>query len=144
MTVNATAPEFTLIFLVVYGSGLVLAAYFAQQFLSQNAYDQVLSQARFLMETATATRTDTNEQIKPIIQQAGISSMTFLPQTIPSYSAVTTIGFLRKKYPDYNYREASMNPTNPRDRALDWEADIILAFRNYADRSESTNVPRHR
>ena len=133
-------PKFTLIFLLVYGSGLALAAYFAQQFLAQNAHDQVLAQARFLMEAATATRKYTNEQIKPIIQQAGISSMTFLPQSIPSYSAVTNIGFMRKSYPDYTYREASMNPTNPRDRALDWEADVILAFRNYADRTESTNI----
>ena len=33
-----------------------------------------------------------------------------------------------------------MNPTNPRDRALDWEADVILTFRNFNDRKESTNI----
>jgi HAMP domain-containing protein len=133
-------PKFTLIFLLVYGSGLALAAYFASQFLTENAHDQVLGQARLMMESATATRTYTNEQVKPVIQQAAISSMTFIPQTIPSYSAVTNFGYLRKKYPDYTYREASMNPTNPRDRALDWEGDIILTFRNYNERTEATSV----
>lgn len=133
-------PKFTLIFLLVYGSGLALAAYFAQIFLAENAHEQVLAQARFMMESAIATRTYTNEQVKPVIQASAMNSMTFIPQTIPSYSAVTNIGYLRKKYPDYTYREASMNPTNPRDRALDWEADIILSFRNYADRTEATSV----
>jgi hypothetical protein len=29
------------------------------------------------------------------------------------------------------YKEAALNPTNPRDRAVDWEADIINTFRNH-------------
>ena len=133
-------PKFTLIFLLVYGSGLALAAYFAQQFLTENAHEQVLAQARFMMEAATATRKYTNEQVKPVIQQSGMSSMTFIPQTVPSYSAITNIGYLRKSYPDYTYREPSMNPTNPRDRAVEWESDIILNFRNYSDKKEATNI----
>jgi len=39
---------------------------------------------------------------------------------------------LRKKYPEYSYKEAMLNPTNPRDRALDWEADLVNQFRNRA------------
>ena len=133
-------PKFTLIFLLVYGSGLALAAYFAKQFLDESAHQQVLTQARFLMEAASATRRYTNEEIKPILEQASISSMTFLPQTIPSYSAITNIGYLRKSYPDYIYREAALNPTNPRDRALEWETDIILNFRNYAEKKEASSI----
>jgi protein-histidine pros-kinase len=36
---------------------------------------------------------------------------------------------LQKEYPDYSYKEATLNPTNPSDRASDWEADIINIFR---------------
>src|SRR5258708_39949722 len=36
---------------------------------------------------------------------------------------------LRKKYPDYAYKEAALNPTNPRDRAVGWEADVVNQFR---------------
>jgi protein-histidine pros-kinase len=43
---------------------------------------------------------------------------------------------LRKKYPDYAYKEATLNPTNPRDRATDWEADVINNFRNNPDQKE--------
>ncbi|HVV45641.1 MAG TPA: DUF3365 domain-containing protein, partial [Bryobacteraceae bacterium] len=42
----------------------------------------------------------------------------------------------RAAYPDYAYKEAALNPTNPRDRAVDWEADIINNFRNQAGRKE--------
>jgi len=38
---------------------------------------------------------------------------------------------LRGSYPDYAYKEAVLNPTNLRDRAVDWEADIINWFRNH-------------
>jgi len=34
------------------------------------------------------------------------------------------------RFPDYAYKEASLNPTNPADHATDWEADIINTFRN--------------
>src|SRR5580698_7814205 len=89
-------PKFSLIFLLVYGSGLALAAYFSQQFLAENAHDQVLGQARLMMESASATRKYTTEQVKPVIQQSSVSSMAFIPQTVPSFSAITAFGFLRK------------------------------------------------
>ena len=37
---------------------------------------------------------------------------------------------MHKDYPDYAYKEATLNPTNPRDRATDWEADVVNTFRN--------------
>jgi hypothetical protein len=55
---------------------------------------------------------------------------TFLPQTVPAYAATQAFDFLRVKHPEYGYKEATLNPTNPRDRAADWESDIISAFRN--------------
>ncbi|HZX40831.1 MAG TPA: DUF3365 domain-containing protein, partial [Myxococcaceae bacterium] len=34
------------------------------------------------------------------------------------------------------YKEATLNPTNPRDRAVEWEADIVQQFRNDGNRTE--------
>jgi protein-histidine pros-kinase len=36
---------------------------------------------------------------------------------------------MREKFPDFAYKEATLNPTNLRDRATDWEADVIERFR---------------
>jgi hypothetical protein len=62
----------------------------------------------------------------------------FLPQTVPAYAATETLAQLRKKYPNYDYKEATLNPTNPRDRAADWEADLVNSFRNRPDSKEIT------
>jgi protein-histidine pros-kinase len=73
-------------------------------------------------------RSYTNSQIKPLLKTQMIYS--FLPQSVPAYSATEVLNELRKKYPNYIYKEALLNPTNPRDRAVDWETDIVNQFRN--------------
>ena len=68
----------------------------------------------------------------------------FLPQSVPSYSAVEVLATLQKKHPDFAYKEATLNPTNPRDRAVDWEVDIVNQFRSNADddRESSASATR--
>jgi hypothetical protein len=36
---------------------------------------------------------------------------------------------LREKFPDLFYKEATLNPTNPRNRSTDWETDVVNQFR---------------
>jgi protein-histidine pros-kinase len=86
------------------------------------------------METALATRAYTAGQVQPLL--ATQMKYTFLPQSVPSYSAHEVLNGLRKKFPEYAYKEATLNPTNPRDRAVDWEADIVNQFRATPDRAE--------
>ena len=82
------------------------------------------------MQTALATRGYTNKQIKPLL--APRLAEEFLPQSVPAYSATEIFNTLRETNPEYTYKEATLNPTNPRDRTVDWEADVVNAFR--ADR----------
>ncbi len=60
----------------------------------------------------------------------------FLPQTVPAYSAHQYVAQLQKEYPEYSYREATLNPTNPADRATEWEADVVAWFRNHEEEKE--------
>jgi alanine-synthesizing transaminase len=60
----------------------------------------------------------------------------FLPQSVPSYSATEVLATLQKSYPEYLYKEATLNPTNPRDRAVGWEVDVVNQFRASADLKE--------
>jgi protein-histidine pros-kinase len=48
---------------------------------------------------------------------------------VPAFAATEIMTLLRKKYPDYAYKEAALNPTNPRNRAVEWETDIVNSFR---------------
>jgi protein-histidine pros-kinase len=54
----------------------------------------------------------------------------FLPQSVPAFGATEIMHLLQKKYSDYAYKEATLNPTNPRNRAVEWETDIVNAFRS--------------
>jgi len=128
--------KFTLVFLVVFGAGLGLAGWASRQFLQQNAEEQVQQQARLMMENMLSARAYTTKQIKPLLVAVQVRDRSFLPQTVPAYAATESFNYLRAAYPDYTYKEATLNPTNLRDRAVDWETDIITVFRNDAKRKE--------
>jgi protein-histidine pros-kinase len=102
--------------------------------LQANAREEVLQHARIMMEAALATRTYTAAQVKPLLDTQ--MQYKFLPQTVPAYAATEQFNELRKKHPDYNYKEATLNPTNPRDRAADWEADVVNVFRSTSTTTE--------
>jgi protein-histidine pros-kinase len=102
--------------------------------LQRNAKDEVLRNAGLMMEAALAVRGYTVKQVKPHLESQ--LAETFLPQTVPAYAATETFNALRVKYPDFTYKEATLNPTNPRDRAVEWEADVVNVFRNSSEEKE--------
>jgi HAMP domain-containing protein len=122
--------KFNLIFIVVFGAGLGLATWLAHDFLHQNAEYEIGERARLMMQTTLATREYTTTQIKPLLIRRERTSDQFLPQTVPAFAATEVFRSLQRHNPDYSYKEAALNPTNLRDRAADWEADIINQFRN--------------
>jgi len=87
-----------------------------------------------MMESALAVRNYTATEIKPLLETQ--VKYNFLPQMVSSYSANPYFRTLQKKFPEYAYKEATLNPTNPSDRAGDWEADIVNEFRRSTNRSE--------
>jgi protein-histidine pros-kinase len=127
--------KFNLIFIVLFGAGLAIAGRLAYGYLNDNARAQVLQQAELMMESAGSTRQYTSSEVKPLLQRLP-SQNVFLPQTVPAYAATVSFNFLRRKYPEYTYKEAALNPTNLRDRAVEWEADIINYFRNHSGATE--------
>jgi HAMP domain-containing protein len=128
--------KFNLVLILVFGSGMTIAGYISQGFLQSSAQSEVLQQARLMMSAAGAMRTYTTKQLDPILRLQQTRTRTFLAQTVPAYGATEVFNYLREAYPAYTYKEATLNPTNPRDRALDWEADVIQSFRNQAGRTE--------
>jgi HAMP domain-containing protein len=126
--------KFNLVFLLVFLAGLAASAYVSRELLKQNAQQEILEHARLTMEKAMAVRSYTIEQVAPLLQTQMV--YTFLPQSIPAYSATEVLQKLFKAFPEYSYKEATLNPTNPRDRAVDWEADIVNRFRSQADQKE--------
>ncbi len=96
--------------------------------LRANAKREVLREASVMMDSALATRAYTEDEIRPLLE-AQLRSQ-FLPQSVPSYGATQDFLKLHDVHPEYAYKEAALNPTNLRDRATDWEADLIQQFRS--------------
>ena len=94
-----------------------------------------------MMEAALSSRNYTINQVKPLLETQ--MKYEFLPQTVPAYAATEQFNELRKKHPDYAYKEATLNPTNPRDRAADWEADVVNMFRNTPTTTRGHRRARH-
>ena len=128
--------KFNLVLLLVFGAGVGVAAFLSYRFLREDARDQVLQQARLLMEAMRSARDYTTKQIKPLLQNQQEHLRAFLPQTVPAFAATESFHYVQSKYPQYDYKEATLNPTNLRDRAVDWEADVINRFRNHAAEKE--------
>jgi len=126
--------KFNLVFIVVFLLGLGAAGYISNELLQRNAREEIVLNARLVMESALAARAYTSTQVGPLLQTQ--MKYKFLPQSVPAYSANEIFDVVRKTFPEYAYKEAVLNPTNPRNRAADWEADIVHQFRNASDRPE--------
>jgi HAMP domain-containing protein len=120
--------KFNLVLLLVFLVGLGVVAWISRDLLIRNAREEVARNASLMMEAALAVRGYTINQVRPHLEMQLMRG--FLPQSVPAFAAAETMGELRKRYPDYFYKEATLNPTNPRNRATDWEADIVQEFRN--------------
>jgi hypothetical protein len=104
-------------------------------FLENIARADVLQRARIMMEAAAGVRTYTSNEIAPLLT-ARTGEDKFHAQTVPAYAASKNFAALASKFRDYAYREAALNPMNPANRAVDWEADIIDIFRKNASKDE--------
>lgn len=131
--------KFNLVMVTAFLVGLLIAGWFARDITERTARSQVLHEANLLMHQATAIRGYTANELVPLLADQGATR--FLPHTVPSWAAQTVLRSLEREFPDYAYKEAALNPTNPADRATDWEADIIEIFRRDASLA-SFNVER--
>lgn len=126
--------KFNMVMAAVLAVAVGIAGYVLNGVLHQAAREQVLQSANLLMAAAQATRAYTTTFIKPHLDQR--LDVEFLPQTVPAFAATETIIALRKQFPEFAYKEAVLNPTNPRDRTADWEADVVSLFRSDPARTQ--------
>jgi HAMP domain-containing protein len=130
--------KFNLVMLGAFVVGLGVAAGLSWRIVHDNARREVLQEANIMMAQASAIRDYTNNEIAPLL--ADQIKTRFLPHTVPSWAAQTNLRALAKQFPDYTYKEAALNPTNPADRATDWESDIIAEFNHAPSLAEFTST----
>ncbi len=115
--------------LILLAVGLIVmlpGGWYINKTVRAQANQDVIRQADMLMESALASRSYTIDLIKP--QLDPMLADKFLPQTVPAFAATETFERFRKKFANFKYKEAVLDPTNPRDLADDLERDIIKRF----------------
>jgi len=127
--------KFNAALIAIFAVGFSIAALVAYNVLQNSAREEVLQHARLMMEAASSARNYTQRQISPLLETQ--LKYKFVPQAIPFYAATEQFIDMRKRYPDYAYKEATLNPTNPRDHATEWEVDVVNGFRQNPTRAES-------
>jgi HAMP domain-containing protein len=130
--------RFNIVLSLVFLLGLAVSGYLSYTLLQANARDEVVRNADLMIETARAIRSYTVENIRPKL--ADQHGTVFHPETVPAFAATETLSRLPKEYQGYAYKEATLNPTNPRDRAADWEADLISAFAHDSALAKTSGV----
>ncbi len=126
--------KFNLVLIITSIFGIIIAGFISYDVLTKNAREEVLGTASVIMESALAIRNYTVQEIRPLLDQ--VESDEYIEQSGPAYAASKYIKNLQKKYPNFVYREAALNPINPIDKATGWEADIIEWFRLNSDAEE--------
>ncbi|MCC7287297.1 MAG: DUF3365 domain-containing protein [Burkholderiaceae bacterium] len=123
--------KFNLVLFVIFAIGIGATAAISHDLLQRNARDEIYENAKLLIESALAVRTYTSRNIAPLLETQ--IKYEFRPEMVSAYSAIELLKNLREANPEYKqfqYREATLNPTNPANRAADWENDIVNSFRN--------------
>src|SRR5690349_19370436 len=103
--------KFNLVFIIVFALGLAATSVITRALLLRNAQQEVLQHARFMLEKALAVRAYTSTQVAPLLETQ--MKYSFLPQSVPAFSATEVLATLQKSHPEYGYKEATLNPTNP-------------------------------
>jgi HAMP domain-containing protein len=121
------------LFLLLIFLGIVIACgQFFSMLLEQNTQKTIANRAELLIETMSAVRDYTSTQVNPQLASRLETEEKFIPQTVPAYSAREVFEGLRSKpeYQDFFYKEATLNPTNLRDKADEFESTIVESFRS--------------
>ena len=123
-----------IILTIVFIGGILISSIALSSVLHQKAENEVTSQALDMMEFANSIRQYTNERVQPLLLPLVESQEQFVPESIPSFSLREVFDILRKnpEYANVIYKDATLNPTNLRDKADKFEADIVQRFRQEA------------
>lgn len=119
---------------LVFLGGLILGGFGFYLALKARAIDEAADETRVLLSAASAVRSYTVENIRPLL--AGLDDNAFHAEIVPSFAAQAIFDRVSDHNTAYTYREVALNPTNPSDLPVPFETELINRFRNNAELSE--------
>jgi HAMP domain-containing protein len=114
--------------------GIIVSSVVYYNILLGNAKNELSTQANLLISTMDSVRKYNQDKVTPLLEKQ--SEEKLLLESIPSYAVRgvfdTLTNSYKDKYGEYRYKDAMINPTNPKDIATGEEIKIIekLAVQN--------------
>jgi len=123
--------KFNLLLMLVFTISILVSGIALSSLLQQRAQAEITSQAEILIQTMSSVRDYTQGHINPLLTPRLDTEATFIAETVPAFSANEVFEKFRKnsEYKNFLYKEATLNPTNLRDKADEFEAQLVERFR---------------
>ena len=117
---------------IVFIIALTIASSLLFGVFEQNAETEITGKAKLIVETMNSVRDYTDSNIEPLLKDRLETDPAFLPETVPAFAATEIFQKLRKNegYRSFFYKEATLNPTNLRDKVDEFEKILVEQFRN--------------
>jgi len=132
--------KFNILLLSIFLGAVLLSGIAFSAILNHNAEQEVTAKANLLLQTMLSVRQYTQSEVNPQLAPRLETEKEFLPQTVPGYSARQVMEDIRKnpQYTDFFYKEATLDPTNLRDKADPFEEGLVNQFRSNQNLKELT------
>ncbi|MEO1590714.1 MAG: response regulator [Cyanobacteria bacterium J06632_22] len=123
--------KFTFFLTLVFLTGILLAGLLLSHAMQRKAEAEVNAQAEILTQTMNSVRAYTSDHIRPLLADRLMTDPQFIAETVPAYSAREVFESFRETpgHENFFYKEATLNPTNPRDLASSFETTLVNQFR---------------
>ncbi len=130
--------KFNVFLAIVFIVGSIVSGSLLFKVLEQSAEAEVSSKAELIVQTMNSVRDYTSGNIAPLLNPRLETEQAFIPETVPAFSATEVFQRLRKNdaYRSFFYKEATLNPTNLRDKVDSFENTLVERFRNEAGTKE--------
>ena len=130
--------KFTIGMVVIFFVAIAASWLVLSRLVERRAEEDVARQGSILIEAMNAVRRYTTAHINPLLADELVTQPEFISETVPVYSAREVFENLRQNelYSDFFYKEASNNPTNPRNTADPFETQILQTFYTDPDTQE--------
>ncbi len=125
--------KLNLLLTLVFVSSILISGAALSRVLQQNVQDEVTSKALSLMQLVNSVRDYTDIHVTPLLRPSSSleTKQKFIPESVPSFAVREVFENLRnhKEYANFLYKDATLNPTNLRDKADEFETNLIERFR---------------
>ena len=125
------ATKFTLLLSLVFIGAILISGFALSKALEHKAEAEINYRSQILAGVVNSVREYTSTNVSPLLAPKVETESAFIPETIPSFAAREVFENLRKnkEYKNLFYKDATLNPTNLRDKADDFETKLVERFR---------------